>query len=116
MQFGHDDSAMAEPLRQKNRSGGCGASLYRSSTIISHTRLNSSHPASLNATPFDRIAPTIAAGAYTKVGHGHCCVPVESQKNLCRTFLRTKPSEQRRFKKWSLNVGSLETSLRRNLC
>ena len=101
MQFGHDDSATAESLRQKSRSGGCGASLYRSSTIVSHTRLNSSHSASLNATPLDRIAPTIAAGAYTRVGTGIAVFLSSREENLCRAFLRTKPSEQRRFKNGS---------------
>ena len=101
MQFGHDDSPMAESLVKRIEAEVVEHLLYRSSTIISHTRLNSSHPASLNATPLIESRRQFAAGAYTKVGTGIAVFLSSRQENLWRAFLRTKLSEQRRFKNGS---------------
>lgn len=101
MQFGHDDSPMAESLRQKNRSGGGGASFvpFEYNYFPYATQLISSGVFKRYA--LDRIAPTIAAGAYTKVGTGIAISLSSRQENLWRAFLRTKLSEQRRFKNGS---------------
>jgi hypothetical protein len=111
-QFGHDDPASAESLGQKNRSdfGLKGVSLFVPFEYNCFPRATQL----ISTSVFKRYAPRKNSAdncrwSLHQSWHGHCCIPVESQKNLCGAFLRTKPREQRSFKKWSLNVGSLET-------
>lgn len=78
MQFGHDDSPMAESLRQKNRSGGGGASFvpFEYNYFPYATQLISSGVFKRYA--LDRIAPTICCRCLHQSWHGHCYIPVES--------------------------------------
>ena len=119
MQFGHDDPATAESSGQKNRSGSGlkGVSIFVPFEYNSFPRATQL----ISSNVFKRYAlHRIVAGncrwLYTKGGTGIAVLLSSRRKNLCRAFLRTNPSEQRRFEKWSLNEAVLETSSRRNLC